>query len=225
MSVVTAFNAEKREVKGKGAARALRRQEKVPGIIYGGGEQELPVAIERRALVKELNKGGFYSKLIELDVDGGKVRVLPRDIQTHPVTDIPEHIDFLRIKDGEKVAVEVRVLFINEHKAPGIKRGGVLNVVRHKVELLCDPDKIPASITADIDGLSIGDSVHASSITLPDGVEYTITDRDFTVATIAGRMKKEEVVEATAEGAEELSAEVPSEHGSVDADKPQEGGE
>ncbi len=208
MTEVIELNAERRTNKGTGDARALRREGKIPAIVYGGKGEELRVALESRLLSQAYHKGGFKTKVVKLKLDKEEVQVLPRDIQFHPVTDMPLHADFLRISKDTKVNVMVAVKFHNEDKAPGLKRGGILNVVRHEVELFCPADAIPEALHADLTGLQIGDSLHISSITLPENVTTVIKDRDFTVATIAGRTAKEEAEEvAAAEGEEAEGAE------------------
>jgi large subunit ribosomal protein L25 len=177
--------AESRDRAGKGAARATRRAGRVPAVIYGNKLDPVMISMNPIELVKELRTGLFFSRVFEIEVDGKTERVLPRDVQFHPVTDNAMHVDFMRFSKKTKFAVEVTVDFINEEEAPGLKRGGVLNVVRHAVELLCSPDNIPESIVGDLTGMDIGDSLHISQFTLPEGVAPTITDRDFTVATIA----------------------------------------
>ncbi len=170
---------------GKGAARALRREHKIPAVIYGDGKAALPIALPNKEVSLKLLGGGFLTTVATIDVGGEKIRVLPRDYQVDPVRDQLIHIDFLRITAGDTIAVEVPVHFLNEAASPGLKRGGVLNIVRHEVELECPADAIPASIEVDLTGLDIGDSVHISAVKLPEGVTPTIRDRDFTVATIA----------------------------------------
>jgi large subunit ribosomal protein L25 len=177
--------AERRERAGKGAARATRRAGRIPGVIYGNKQEPVLISIEPRHLQRELQKAGFFATLFDLELDGQRHRVLARDVQFDPVTDRPLHIDFLRVAADTKVNVEVPVVFINEELSPGLKRGGVLNVVRHEIELICAADQIPTSITVDLQGLEIGDTVHISTVKLPEGVTPAITDRDFTVASIA----------------------------------------
>ncbi len=185
MSEVQSMPAERRERAGKGAARATRRAGRIPGVIYGNKQEPVLISIEPRHLQRELQKAGFFATLFDLELDGQRHRVLARDVQFDPVTDRPLHIDFLRVAADTKVNVEVPVVFINEELSPGLKRGGVLNVVRHEIELICAADQIPTSITVDLQGLEIGDTVHISTVKLPEGVTPAITDRDFTVASIA----------------------------------------
>lgn len=179
------LKAELRERAGKGAARAERRAGRVPGVIYGNKQDPILITIDPVDLAKEINSPGFFTHVYEVAVGDDKYRVLARDLQQHPINDLPIHVDFMRFSAKTRLAVEVVVEFINEDECPGLEEGGVLNVVRYAVELRCQPDNIPATIVADLTGLEIGDTVHISSIPLPDGVEPTITDRDFTVATIA----------------------------------------
>ncbi len=200
MSEAVTLKAEKREGAGKGAARSLRREGQVPAIIYGGKGDEIRISTGQKELVKEYERGHFTSKVIELEVAGKKERVLPRQIQLHPVTDVPLHVDFMRVTEKTKIVVQVPVRFLNADKSPGIKRGGVLNVVRRDIELLCTAANIPSEIVADLDGMQIGESVHVSSVSIPEGAVPTITDRDFTIATIVGRGAAKA---ATAEGEEE----------------------
>ncbi len=179
------LNAELRERAGKGAARAVRREGRVPGVIYGNKQEPVLISLDPVDLMKEYSKAGFFSHVYEINVGGEKYKVLARDMQTHPINDLPIHVDFMRFSAKTRLAVNVYVEFVNEDQSPGLKEGGVLNVVRHEVELICSPEHIPESLIADLSGFEIGDSLHISSITLPEGVELTITDRDFTIATIA----------------------------------------
>ena len=195
MSENTTISAEKRERVGKGSARAVRRAGRVPAVIYGDKKDPLGITLESREISKTVHQPGIFGRLLDIQVDGEKNTVLTRDIQFHPVTDYVLHMDFLRISGSAKVAVAVAVEFLNQDICPGIKAGGVLNVVRYEVELLCPATTIPDKITVDLDGLKIGDSVHISTITLPEDVTATITDRDFTIATIAspgGGVKNED---------------------------------
>ena len=185
MSDVITLSAKTRDRVGKGSARAARRAGLIPAVIYGDKKDPVIVTLEERALTKQLHQAGFFSTLIDLDVDGKKHSVLARDVQLHPVTDRPEHVDFLRVSATSTIHVEVPVEFINEDQCPGIKVGGVLNIVRHEIEVSCRPDQMPSSLTLDLSGWNVGDSIHISAIDLPEGVTPTISDRDFTIATIA----------------------------------------
>lgn len=179
------INAELREKAGKGSSRALRRSDLIPAVIYGDKKEPVMITLKRNDIQKELNKGGFLSKTVTLKVGKDSQNVLPRDVQFHPVSDWPLHVDFLRLGKGATINIMVPVHFINQETCAGIKAGGILNVVRHDVEFSCPADAIPEFIEADIEALEIGDSVHISSIKLPKGVVATITDRDFTIATIS----------------------------------------
>ncbi len=185
MNEIVSIPAQTRERAGKGPARATRRAGLVPGVIYGAKKDPLTIALDPRDVIKGLKTGSFLATIYELDVNGKKERVLPRDVQFDPVTDNAIHVDFLRVSAATSVTVEVPVQFLNEEEAPGLKRGGLLNIVRHEIEMICRADAIPNQIEVDLTGLDIGDSVHISMVTLPDGVAPTITDRDFTIATIA----------------------------------------
>ncbi|MDP6804910.1 MAG: 50S ribosomal protein L25/general stress protein Ctc [Rhodospirillales bacterium] len=185
MAQATAIAAARREHLGKGASRAARRAGQVPGIIYGDNQDPVPIALDPIVLSQQIRQTGFFSRVFEVEVGGEKHRVLARDLQLDPLTDRPIHVDFMRFGADTRLNVEVEVVFENERECPGIRRGGVLNVVRHTVELSCLADNIPEFITTDLTGLDIGDSVHISAIALPQGVSPTITDRDFTIATIA----------------------------------------
>ena len=185
MSDALTLLAELRERAGKGASRALRREGRVPAVIYGGNEQPTSIHLEERALVRQLGTGHFMNSIVMIEVRGKPVRTIPKDVALHPVSDRPLHVDFLRLAKDAKITVQVPVLFVNEEASPGLKRGGVLNIVRHAVELVCPADQIPDALTADLTGLNINDSIHISAIALPANARPTITDRDFTVATIA----------------------------------------
>ncbi|MEM5518524.1 50S ribosomal protein L25/general stress protein Ctc [Henriciella sp. AS95] len=198
MSQQISFNVEMRERTGKGGAREARRNGMVPGVLYGGGQDPVAISLKLNEVIKAINTGQFLTSTANLVHSGKKQLVIPQAIQMHPVTDIPMHVDLYRVNESQIISVEVAVHFHNEEKAPGLKRGGALNVVRHAVELNVRADSIPDSLEADLTGLDIGDNVKISDIKLPEGAEPTITDRDFTIATITGRMA--EVVE---EGDEE----------------------
>lgn len=204
MSETLELKAMAREKVGKGASRKLRRKGYVPAVIYGAKKPPLPIYVERRDAIKQIFSGNFLTTLYDIEVDGKKTRVLPKAFDLDPVKDMPIHLDFLRVAADTEVTVEVSVSFINEDKAPGIKRGGVLNIVRHSVEVNCPANAIPDEFVVDLTGLEINDTVHISNVTLPENVTPTITDRDFTIATIAspgGGMK--EPTQGEEEGEEE----------------------
>jgi large subunit ribosomal protein L25 len=180
------LKAEARDRVGKGSARALRRSGKVPAVIYGDRQPPLAIAVSYKDIYYKIHGGGFLTTVATIDVDGQKIQVLPKEYQLDPVRDFPIHVDFLRIGRDTEVNVQVPVHFINEDKSPGIKRGGVLNIVRHEVEFHCRADAIPDFITVDLEGAEIGDSIHISHVKLPEGIRPVISDRDFTIATIAG---------------------------------------
>ncbi len=186
MAEIETIVAQKRDRAGKGAARATRREGRVPGVIYGGKEPPQPISLDYNYLLRVLRRGGFMSSQFMVDLgEGEPVRVIPRDLQLDPVRDLPVHVDLLRLVKGATINVEIPVIFVGEEESPGLKRGGVLNVVRHDVELICPIDSVPEQIEGDLSGLEIGDGLHISAIKLPDGVSPAITDRDFTIATIA----------------------------------------
>jgi large subunit ribosomal protein L25 len=180
------LKAEAREQVGKGSARAVRRDGKVPAVIYGDKQPPLAIALSYKEVYYKIHGGGFLTTVATIDVGGNKIQVLPKDYQLDPVSDNPVHVDFLRVGKDTEVNVEVPVHFINEDKSPGIKRGGTLNIVRHEIEFHCPVNSIPEFIEVDLAGTDIGDSIHISAITLPAGVRPIIQDRDFTIATIAG---------------------------------------
>jgi large subunit ribosomal protein L25 len=185
MTEVHTISANKRDRAGKGAARATRREGHVPGVIYGNKQSPLLIALDPREIDREIHKKGFYTTLFDLKVGSDAHRVLARDIQFDPVTDRVLHADFMRVTDATRVRVHVPVAFTNEGLSPGIKRGGVLNVVRHDIEMYCSAGNIPQAITVDVAELDIGDSVHISMVKLPQGTRPVITDRDFTIASVA----------------------------------------
>ena len=184
MSDALTLPAEARERAGKGASRQLRREGRIPAVIYGGKEDPVMIHVEEKELVRQLGTGHFMNSIVSIEIGGKTLRTLPKDVALHPVTDRPEHADFLRLSKGAKVEVNVPVVFINEEASPGLKKGGVLNVVRHELELVCDMDAIPSEIEIDVTGKEVGDSIHISEVDLPKGSESGITDRDFTIATL-----------------------------------------
>jgi large subunit ribosomal protein L25 len=185
MSEQLTLSAASRERAGKGASRALRNEGRVPAVIYGGNQEPTTIHVEEKALVKALMTGHFFSSVIAVDLDGKAHTTLAKDVAFHPITDRPLHVDFYRVSKDTKVTVEVPVAFVNEAASPGLKRGGVLNIVRHEVELACDASHIPEELVIDLTGFDVGESIHISSVKLPEGTAPTITDRDFTIATIA----------------------------------------
>ena len=195
MSENTLISADLRNRVGKGSARAARRAGKIPAVIYGDKKQPISIEIEARMMRKIINEPGIFSRLLDINVDNGKHTVLMRDIHFHPITDDPMHFDFLRVSQSSTVSVSVGVEFINEAICPALKIGGVLNIVRYEVELNCLPTSIPEKIIVDLSEAKIGDSIHISAVELPEGVTPTITDRDFTIATLqspGGGVKNEE---------------------------------
>jgi large subunit ribosomal protein L25 len=171
---------------GKGAARATRREGNVPAVIYGDKKAPESIALNHNELVRLIRRGHFMASVFDIKVDGRSVRALPRDIQFDPVKDQPVHVDFQRIAADGRIRLAVPVELINEDKSPGMRRGGVLNIVRHEIEIFCPAASIPSGIEVDLTGADIGSSIHISAVKLPEGVEPTITDRDFTIVTIAG---------------------------------------
>jgi large subunit ribosomal protein L25 len=208
MSEQLTLSAETRERAGKGASRAMRREGRVPAVVYGNKEEPLAIHLEEKALIKAMSNGHFMNSVVMIDHPGGQARTLPKDVQFHPVSDRPLHVDFLRISEHSKVTVNVPIRFTGEDQSRGIKRGGVLNAVRHELELVCDAAEIPDEIEVSLAGMDIGDSLHISAVTLPGGVESAITDRDFTIATIvpsSGAVM--EAQDAAADAAAEAEAE------------------
>jgi len=184
MSDQLTLSADLRERAGKGASRALRNAGRVPAVIYGNNEDPAAIHIEEKMLLKALHTGHFMNSVVMIEVGGKQVRTLPKDVAFHPVTDRPLHADFLRIGEHSEVHVEVPVHFTDEDASPGMKRGAVLNIVRHELELVCDAANIPDDLQISLKGLDVGDSIHISHVTLPAGARSAITDRDFTIATL-----------------------------------------
>jgi large subunit ribosomal protein L25 len=184
MSEALNLPAEARERAGKGASRALRRDGRTPAVIYGGKEEPTLIHVEQKELVRQLNTGHFMNSIVVIEIGGQSIRTLPKDVAFHPVTDRPTHVDFLRMTGDSMVEVMVPVVFTNEDASPGLKKGGVLNIVRHELELLCPNADIPDEIEIDVTGKEIGDAIHISEVALPAGVKSVITDRDFTIATL-----------------------------------------
>jgi large subunit ribosomal protein L25 len=212
MSDITTLVAQPRDRAGKGVARATRREGRVPAVIYGGKEPPVLVALELKDLARRSHAAGFFTHLLEIDVEGQKHRVLPRDVQFHPLTENPTHVDFLRVTKNATIEVAVPVEFINQEASPGLKRGGVLNIVRHEIDLICPVDAIPEHITIDMTGFNINESVHISQVTLPGNVKPAIEDRDFTIATIVAPSGLKSS-DAEAEAAESAASEAASAKG------------
>lgn len=226
MSGFETLNAEPRERFGKGGARTLRRAGRMPAIIYGGEGEPVAISLDLKEFQHQYQDTAFFTRLYDLKINGDSLRVLPRDVQVDPVRDVPLHADFLRYVKGAQIAVNVAVRFEGHEECEGLRRGGVLNIVRHEVELLCPVESIPDVLVADIAGMLVGDSLHISQIALPEGVTPTITDRDFTVATLAAptvHVEEEEEAEGEeGEEGEELEAAAEGEEG---AEAPAEGEE
>ena len=200
------LNVEKREKTGTGGARATRGGGLIPGVLYGGPRGSIPIEIKAKDVETAIRSGKFLSHMVELNHQGEKQPVIPRAIQFHPVTDQPIHIDLYRVEENSEIAIDVVVRFKNHDASPGLKRGGALNVVRHTVKLKCNANRIPEEIVVDLAGRDIGDSVHISQITLPNGARPVIRDRDFTVATIVGRKVEAEPTAAEAAPTEVVAA-------------------
>ena len=184
MVMTSPLKAEKRTTLGKGKSRALRREGKTPAIIYGDAKNPIAIAIDTRSINAELRKPGFRTRLYDLQLEEETVKVLPQDVALHPVNDNAEHIDFLRVNKNTKVTIEIPVSFINEENSPGIKRGGILNVTRYSIEVICPVANIPEKFDFDLTNLEIGDSIHFSNTQIDENITPTITDRDFTIASI-----------------------------------------
>ena len=200
------LKATKRENLSSGSNNKLRAKGFIPAILYGGKDQNQNISVSKKEISNIINSETFLSKVLELDIDGKKEKVIPRDVAYHVVSEEPMHIDFMRIVSGKKIILEIPVKFINHPDSPGLKRGGVLNIVRRKVELKCPAESIPDEIVVDLAGTDIGTSIKISSVKLPENVIPTITDRDFVVATVAAptviKEPEKPAEETPAEGAE-----------------------
>ena len=194
MSEQLTLPAEARERAGKGASRALRREGRVPAVIYGNKQDPVSVHVEEKLLTKMLSTGHFMNSIVMIEASGQAHRTLPKAVDFHPVSSRPIHVDFLRVGEHSQVHVNVPIRFTDEEESPGIKRGGVLNAVRHDLELICDAAEIPDEIAVSLAGLDIGSTIHISDVKLPKGAKSAIDDRDFTVATVVApsAMKSEE---------------------------------
>ena len=202
------LSAERRAQAGKGAARAMRRAGRVPGIIYGGDQDPLPISLEPRELSRVLARRGFLATVVDVDVAGSVQRTVPRDVQYHPASDAPLHVDFMRVDANSQINVVVPVVFVNQELSPGLRRGGILNVVRHGIAVICQVENIPERLVVDLSGLEIGSSVHISAVNFPPGTRPAITDRDFTITSIAASsaVREEAAAATTAPAAEEPTA-------------------
>ncbi len=205
MPEITTLSAQPRARAGKGAARATRRAGRIPGIIYGDNQEPVLISLEPRELSRALASRGFLATLVDVKLDEIVHRTLPRDVQYHPATDAPLHVDFMRVGSNARVTVTVPVVFTNPELSPGIRRGGILNIVRHGIELNCPVDHIPDHLVVELNGLEIGDSIHISRVIIPEGCRPTITERDFTIASIAASsaVREEAAAAATAAPAPE----------------------
>src|SRR6476661_8889272 len=217
---ISEIKASARPRSGKGAARAVRREDRVPGVVYGGGGNPENISVNGRELNIIVGRGKFLSTVFDLDIDGKKARVIPRQVQLDPVKDWPIHVDFQRIGASARIRVNVPVRFINEGLSPGLKRGGVLNIVRHEVEVTCPADAIPGYFEFNLEGLEIGRSIHISATKMPEGVTPTIINRDFTVATIAGHKIEEEPTPGAEVAAVEGAVPAEGEEGAPAAEAP-----
>ncbi len=222
-----ALTAEARDRAGKGIARSLRREGKTPAVIYGDKKEPVKIALDQNTINVEYNKGQMFTTLCDLEVGNDKHLVLARDVQTHPVTDVVEHVDFLRVTAKTKIAVDVPVQFINEDKSPGMDQKGILNIVRYTIELVCTATNIPENVEVNLEGKEHGDSINVSDANLPEGAKPVIDDRDFTIATLLAPKKAEEVEEDLAEGEEgEEGAEgEAAEGGDAEGEAKEEGGD
>lgn len=218
MATVQTVKADMRERAGKGTARETRRQGHIPAVIYGGKEKPVMISLEARAFVPMTQKAGFFNHIMEIEAGGQKIRTLPRDVQFDPVTDQPVHVDFLRITAGARVRVYIPVVFVDQDKSPGLKRGGALNIVQHEVLLNCAPEHIPENIQISLDGLSIGDTIHIEDIKMPEGAKPVVSGRtDSTIASIAAPTTVKEEVAPAAGAAAEGAAAAPAAAGAAPA--------
>ena len=207
MPEIISLTAEPRPNAGKGAARATRRSGRVPGIVYGDNQEPMLISLDPRALASAVARPGFFATLVDVSVGGATHRTLPRDVQYHPISDAALHVDFMRVAAGAQVTVTVPVHFINHERSIGLRRGGILNVVRHGIEMVCSVDNIPERIVVDLDGLDIGDSIHSGAVEMPPGARPAIQRRDFTIASIAASSAvKEEAAQAAATAATAAAA-------------------
>jgi large subunit ribosomal protein L25 len=225
MSEQLTLPAETRDRVGKGASRALRRDGRVPAVVYGEKQEPLSIHVEEKLLNKMLSTGHFMNSVIMIDAGGSAIRTLPKAVDFHPVSSRPTHVDFLRIAEHAQVHVNVPLRFVNEDDSPGLKRGGVLNAVAHELELVCDASEIPDEITVDLAGLDIGDTIHLSDVRLPEGAKSAKDDPELTVATIVAPSAMKAVEEPTAPEGEVPVIEGGAEPGETEGEEPAESGE
>jgi large subunit ribosomal protein L25 len=212
MPEIISLSAEPRTSVGKGAARAMRRAGRVPGVIYGDGTETVLISFEPRELSRAINRAGFFATIVDVSVGGAVHRTLAREVQHHPISDTAVHVDLMRVGAGAQVTVSVPVSFITQDRAPGIRRGGILNVIRHSIDIACAVDDIPDRLVIDLDGLEIGDSVHIEAVTMPQRVRPLLASRDTTIATIAASSAvREEAIAAAAAAALAAAAPPPEE--------------
>ncbi len=226
---MNSLEASIRNTKSKGEVNSLRQKGEVPGIIYGGSEENQKVSLSKKQIKYLIEQENFLSNIISINIDGNSIKVLPREISYDTLTDDPIHVDFLRIVKGAKIIIEIPVKFINNEKSPGLKRGGVLNIVRRKIELKCATENVPNELVVDLEGLEIGTSIKISSISLPDNVKPTIQGRDFVVATVAAptvfKEPEKPAEEAATEGAEGAEAGAEGAEGATAEAATKEGGD
>jgi large subunit ribosomal protein L25 len=208
MPEIISLTAEARASAGKGAARATRRAGRVPGIIYGDGKDPVQISLASRDLSRAVAQAGFFATLVDVSVDGTVHRTLAREVQHHPVTDAALHVDFMRVGPGAQVTVSVPVHFVNHERSPGLRRGGILNIIRHTIDMVCAVDSIPERLTVDLDGLDINGSIHISAVAMPPGARPVVTARDFTIASVAASsaVREEAMAAASAAPGEEPGA-------------------
>jgi len=219
MAETVELKAERKTATGSAAAKKLRKTDAIPAIVYGGTKTPEMITLQRKALWKEVESGTFMSTVYTLDVAGKKERVIPRNVQLDPVRDFLVHVDFLRVSRTSRIDVEVPVTFVGEEESPGLNRGGTMNVVRYTIELNCPAEEIPDTIEIDVSGLDIGDSVHISAVKLPESATPTITDRDFTIASIAAPSALKSEEDEDEDGTEEEAEDQPESPESEDGEK------
>lgn len=202
MAAQQALQLTKRDGSGTGAARACRRQGMVPGVVYGANQSPQSISIDPKTLIREMNTPGFFSRVVHLDIEGSKEQALVKDLQVHPVTDMPMHIDFMRVAKGSKITVHVPIKFINEDKSSELKRGGVLNVVHHSLEVICPVDSVPESFTVDLATTDISKGIHIAELKLPKDVKAAHGERDNTIATVVMPKAEKEGAEGADAAAE-----------------------